>query len=196
MEWKYEDVGGEKHNVCDTQTWEEVVEQILHGSKARKMNLLMIKDWIIILMPERENSEADGVSHKSQDGEYWGQYAANYPSGIIGWNDMPLLHHWHCHLYWSIDTQSSSDNSTPHSKLKFQSRLLFSSSKPKGCDFVSICEIKLYCNKHCEVLVSCSGQKIQKDSKRNTQEPSETFRNLQETSRNCMQATVTACKLL
>ena len=152
MEWKYEDVGGEKHNVCDTQTWEEVVEQILHGSKARKMNLLMIKDWIIILMPERENSEADGVSHKSQDGEYWGQYAANYPSGIIGWNDMPLLHHWHCHLYWSIDTQSSSDNSTPHSKLKFQSRLLFSSSKPKACDSVVLCEIKLYCKKQTQKI--------------------------------------------
>ena len=29
-------------------------------------------------------------------------------------------------------------------------------------------------NKHCEVLVSCSGQKIQKNSKRNLQEPSGT----------------------
>ena len=44
-------------------------------------------------------------------------------------------------------------------------------------------------NKHCEVLVSCSGQKIQKDSKRNKQEQTGTNRNLQEPSG-------TACKLL
>ena len=69
----------------------------------------------------------------------------------------------------------------------------------------------MYINKHCEVLVSCSGQQIQKDSKMNKQEPSGTFKNLQEPSAtvtackllqllasycNCLQATVTACKLL
>ena len=54
-------------------------------------------------------------------------------------------------------------------------------------------------NKHCEVLVSCSGQKIQKDSKRFKKEQTGTFRNLQELHAsycNCSQATVTACKLL
>ena len=33
VERKYEDVRGEKHNVCDAQTREEVVEQVLHGPK-------------------------------------------------------------------------------------------------------------------------------------------------------------------
>ena len=47
----------------------------------------------------------------------------------------------------------------------------------------------LYMNKHCEVLVSCSGQKIQE------QEPSGTACK-HGSYCNCMQATVTACKLL
>ena len=33
VERKYEDVRREKHNVCDAQTREEVVEQVLHGPK-------------------------------------------------------------------------------------------------------------------------------------------------------------------
>ena len=38
----------------------------------------------------------------------------------------------------------------------------------------------MYSNKHCEVLVSCSGREV--DNFRNLQEPSVTFRNLQEPS--------------
>ena len=33
MERKYEDVRGEKHDVCDAKTREEVVKQVLHGPK-------------------------------------------------------------------------------------------------------------------------------------------------------------------
>ena len=57
----------------------------------------------------------------------------------------------------------------------------------------------VFLNKHCEVLVSYSGQKIQKGTNRNLQGPSGTFRNLQElhvSYCNCMHATVTECKLL
>ena len=54
-------------------------------------------------------------------------------------------------------------------------------------------------NKHCEVLVSCSGQKIKKGTNTNLEGPSGTFRNLQELYAsycNCRHPTITACKLL
>ena len=35
MEGEYEDVRGEKYYVCDAETREKVVEQILHGSKGK-----------------------------------------------------------------------------------------------------------------------------------------------------------------
>ena len=39
MEWEDEDVRGQEHDVRDAQPWEQVVEQILHGSMYNLFNL-------------------------------------------------------------------------------------------------------------------------------------------------------------